>query len=171
MSSLTLIWLFPIVFMLHDFEEIILMRAWAARLGEADLLRIPARLRSEVEAAGKRSTARFAAEVAFLFLVISLSTLLAAEAGWLIPFEVLAVGFTAHALLHLVSSLRLRRFTPGVVTALVLALPYGGLLIRRLLVEGWMQTGLIWISLPLSLLLFALLIPALHNLADRLPGF
>lgn len=73
----TLIWLFPIMFILHDFEEIIMVERWMKRNSTMIYDILPERIADRVIKQFSMSTAQFAVAVLVLFLFVSSSTVMA----------------------------------------------------------------------------------------------
>lgn len=73
----TLIWLFPIIFIIHDFEEIILIEKWLHHNCHKLYERLPPKIANKVVKQFSMTTAQFAVAVLFIFLFVSLSTILA----------------------------------------------------------------------------------------------
>lgn len=121
-NHLILVWLFPILFMMHDFEEIIFLRSWFFHYREYMTRRFPKitmRLASHLEL----SPQAFSLGVAEEFLIISGVTVFSfAFHNYLVWFG-LFFAFTLHLLLHLIQCILLRKYIPSVVTAAAV-LPY-----------------------------------------------
>ena len=111
----------PLVFMLHDFEELIGAEPWL-RANRAALLqrfpRLAPRLVAQLE---RMAGAPFTYSVFLLFALLSFYTALCGD--YRLWYGVLAV-FTAHLLVHLLQWALWRRYIPCIITSL-LALPYG----------------------------------------------
>ncbi len=73
----TLIWLFPIFFIIHDFEEIIMVEKWLTKNRNKLYERLPAKIADRIVKQFSMSTAQFAVAVLFIFLFVSLSTIMA----------------------------------------------------------------------------------------------
>ncbi|KXT82559.1 HXXEE domain-containing protein [Streptococcus panodentis] len=102
------------LFMLHEFDEIILIRPWIQQNENNP------RFQTEMFIAGKKaypSTEGIAAAIAEEFLIAFLIFLMAIV--WQIPELALALGFchTLHLLGHITQVLRFRRWVPGGFTA------------------------------------------------------
>ena len=114
----TLMWLLPIVFMFHDFEEIIMFKPWlAANLPnfEKRLPKWAARIMSRHD---KLSTSAFALAVAEEFIILSALTLLAVELR-LYPFWAgMLLGFFIHLLVHIGQFAIYRGYVPIILTSL-----------------------------------------------------
>ena len=118
-----LVWLLPIVFMLHDFEEIIFMENWFSHNREKLLKRVPKLAPKILSHTDQLTTARIALGVACMFLLVVAVTLISVISGvyyvWLAGFIV----FSIHLFVHIAQSLVLRSYVPAVATS-ILALPY-----------------------------------------------
>lgn len=142
MASLrSALWLLPLVFVIHDGEEILTMPRWIA--GHRPLLegiahKSPAARR--VVANLPTTTAQVAVAVAVELAVFLLATWLVARdprPGFALYFYAALLGvYTAHSLTHLGQALLLRAYTPGVVSAVLLVPPVGGFIYKRLFEAG-----------------------------------
>ena len=68
----TLIWLFPILFIIHDFEEIIMIEKWLHHNRHKLYERLPQKIADKVVKQFSMTTAQFAVAVLFIFLFVSL---------------------------------------------------------------------------------------------------
>lgn len=123
MSTESLMWLLPVVFMLHDFEEIVLLRPWLSRHREALLERFPGLARRLLPAGLRLSTNAFALIVAEEFALLAFVTLLAVELALYDLWVGVLIAFALHLLVHLGQALALREYVPVVATSAA-ALPY-----------------------------------------------
>ena len=153
------LWLGPAVFLAHDAEEILTVEGWM-RAHAADLPAVAAPL------AGI-TTAQFATGVAVLFAGYVLATLHGVRAvkhgrrPW--PFLLATGAFFANGLAHGMQAAWLGGYTPGLVTAILLSLPYGFGVFRALHNAGIVTpTNVRWIvamgmalQVPLALLALA----------------
>ena len=115
-SIKTIVWLFPVIFMLHDFEEIFFIEAWRKRY--ANQLQLAISKKKKVPYADIKDTPSFSIAVAIEFLIISLLSLFSCIFdGYLLWFG-LFFGFTIHLIIHCVLSIQFRHFVPGVATSL-----------------------------------------------------
>lgn len=140
MSIPTLLWLFPIAFMLHDFEEVILFEPWLKR-NAADIKaklegRLPAFASKRVESMMTKTTSEFALSVCLIFVLVSLSAFIAVEFQSYVFFLAASTAFFLHGFLHIGQVIVMRRYIPALATSLLIVLPYGVLLFPRLLAEG-----------------------------------
>lgn len=113
------IWLFPILFIFHDFEEIIFMRAWINKnrsfLGE----RFPKLAQRMLAHFDHITTSAFALGVAEEFVLISLITIISAVTNsyglWIGSF----IAFTIHLVIHCLQALIVRKYVPVLITSLI----------------------------------------------------
>jgi hypothetical protein len=129
-----LAWSFPLVFLVHDAEEVLTAEVWARR--HARLVdRAPAVLAPLVRV----TTGQMAVAVAFLFGGVCAVAALAARATGAGPrvtiFATALAALFINGLTHVAQALALRGYVPGLVTAVVLVLPYTAAALRRLLVS------------------------------------
>jgi hypothetical protein len=126
------IWAGPVVFLVHDTEEILTVERWLrTHRGE---------LPAVVQPFATVTTGQFALAVGSLF--IGFLAVAAHGAGQArrgrasVPLLLVAGALVANGITHLAQAAYFRGYTPGVVTALALVLPYGYSLGARLLASG-----------------------------------
>jgi len=140
MAIETWIWLFPLVFMLHDFEELILFEPWLKKNAAFILQRVGGKMprfaRPQIESILHKTTPQFAVPISLIFLLTCTSSFLAAVYAVYPPFFLAAGLFFLHGFMHIGQALLLRRFVPSVGTSILLVIPYGALLLRALLRAG-----------------------------------
>jgi hypothetical protein len=136
----TLIWLFPIAFMLHDFEELIFFEPWLKK--NAGVLtgrlknKVPALLERRLNALAGKTTTQFAFPICLIFILTSLSSLLAAALGKYVFFLITSSLFLVHGFMHVGQAILLRRYVPSLITSLLIVIPYGMALFWRLIAAG-----------------------------------
>jgi len=125
------------VFLIHDAEEILTVAPW--------LREHRAELPSVVQPFLGITTTEFALAVALLFLGFFAAAAHGAhrarQGRMSIPFLLVAGAFAANGITHLGQAALLRGYTPGVVTALLVVLPYGVLLGEQLRRSGLVTRG------------------------------
>ena len=164
MTLSTLLWLFPVSFMLHDFEEIIRIERWMYRNGDQAEEKLPGFAKTSFAKMRETTTAEMSAAVAFVFVVFSATTLLAVEFNMYGPFIFCSVGYFAHGFFHLGSAIVMKKWAPGALTSLLLVIPYSILLFSWLTVleiTSWKTIGLL---VPITLLAFFGLMKIVHPL-------
>ena len=71
----TLIWLFPIAFVLHDLEEIIMVERWMDKNRHVIYDKLPKKIADKVIKQLSMSTAQFSVAVFVIFIFVSSSTI------------------------------------------------------------------------------------------------
>ncbi len=154
----SLIWLFIAAFMIHDFEEIIFIESWTSKHYEAVYLLLPKPLRRGFRLFRNIKSSQFSVAVALEFIVFVPVTLLAADFHHFLFF----IGFNAilliHVLTHLGQSIFFKMYTPGVITALFVTLPYSVYLFFRLYEAGILDWTLLNHSLDIGIFLLPLIL-------------
>lgn len=153
----TLIWLIPAAFFIHDGEEILMMERWLRN--HQDYFR---RMENRFIDPGKSITLQFTVAVLLLGTVLSLIAF--GSVRW---FEnngnlnLLCVGVLAviglDGIKHAFISLQQRAYTPGVITAILVEIPFAFYALYRFYDAGKISAsslaGGLAIALPLTLLL------------------
>jgi hypothetical protein len=146
-----LLWFVPFFFMLHNMEEAPFMENWSKRL--------------PLKAHPNISTKQFVIAVTFLTLTGFILTFLGLEiwgqpTGYLIILGIQMVLVFNAFVPHLFSTIRFRLYSPGVISALLITLPFSYYLFRRALTEGLLTWNQFWILLgfaPFIMIISALL--------------
>ncbi len=126
------IWLFPVIFIFHDMEEVIGIENWLHENYSTIVRRFPPADRI-LKAYSGVTTAGFALAVYEELLVLIGVSLLAdlTECRFILGlwFGGL-IGFTFHLVIHLAQAVYIRRYIPALITSII-ALPPGILLIWK----------------------------------------
>jgi len=110
------LWLFPILFMVHNFEEIIMIpRWWRHSTGRT--------MRSPIVTLASYPPETVAALIALIFIIFSVITAASIVTNHLIFGIGLALAFGLQLVGHVVEFIRMRRYMPHTATA-ILTLPY-----------------------------------------------
>ena len=149
----------PAVFLIHDTEEILTASSWIRAHGSE----LPRVLQSFLGI----TTAKFAVAVLLLFVGFLAAAIHGAhrarDGRSSAVFLLVAGALVGNALTHLAQAALFRGYTPGVVTALFVVLPYGYLLGERLQASGlvprrtWFAAVAVGIVAQVPLALLALL--------------
>jgi hypothetical protein len=131
----TLIWLFPVAFIFHDFEEILFWELWLNKNGDEIKRRLPAFLAKQADMILGKSTAQFAFPVLLIFSLTALASFLAVEYESYIFFLMASGAFSLHGFMHIGQAIVLRRYVPAVITSTLIVIPYGLVLYGRLIDE------------------------------------
>ncbi len=161
-----IIWLLPIVFMIHDFEEIIFFKSWISKNKDYLTKKYPKISKRFLLRMENLSTSAFALAVAEEFILLSLitvgSVLFDNYFLWLAAF----MGFFIHLFVHLGQRIILKRYIPAVYTTFI-ALVYCVYALYKIISTNIFQISeiILWTIIGLGLaganLLFA------HKLAEK----
>ena len=146
-----LLWFVPIFFTLHNLEEAPFMENWSKRL--------PWKIHPTV------STRQFVIAVTFITLAGFLLTYfgveyLANQTGYLIVLGIQIILFFNAFVPHIASTILFRMYSPGVITAVLITLPFSGYLFRRAINENIITWTQFWILLgiaPFAMMVFIFL--------------
>ncbi|MDP4146445.1 MAG: HXXEE domain-containing protein [Bacillota bacterium] len=114
MKFISIIWLFPLVFMLHDFEEIIFIEWWGNKNKSVLLSRYPRVANIYL----KLNTAAIALAVSEEFVILSIITLLSVIFKWYNLWLGVLVGFFIHLIVHLVQWILYKKYIPAIATTI-----------------------------------------------------
>ncbi|MEK4852567.1 HXXEE domain-containing protein [Paenibacillus sp. FSL H7-0756] len=149
----SLLWLLPVCFMFHDFEEILTVEAWGKKRGQAVTASVSHALRKRIAPMMSVTTRNFAMDVLFVYILIVGVTFLAVFLEFYWPYLAVVAVFLLHVFTHLAQTIVLKLYTPGVVTAVLVAFPYSLYAFYRLLHDGVVSEADIGWSLLLMLML------------------
>jgi hypothetical protein len=136
-----LLWGVPILLAIHNLEEAPFMEKWSREL--------PLPIHPVV------STRQFVAAVTvltvagFLLTYLGLTVIPQPTGIWLILGVQVIMGVNAVAP-HLVTTLRFRKYSPGVITGLLLNIPFSIYLLQRAMQEGFLTWSVFWILLVIA---------------------
>jgi hypothetical protein len=158
-----LLWLVPVFFLLHNLEEAPFMESWSRTL--------PLKIHPAV------STRQFAIAVTFLTLAGFLLTYLGIRylphsIGYVLILGLQAILLFNAFVPHIAASIRFRRYSPGVVTAVLITLPFSYYLFRRALDEpiiNWNELWILFAVAPFAMVIFASLSLQIGKALDRPP--
>ena len=128
--------------------------------------RLPAKIADRIVKQFSMSTAQFAFAVLFIFLFVSLSTIMANQ--YLINgiainiyfFTAITLVFFIHAFSHIGQSILFRSITPGAITSVIIILPYSFVLYKSLFIQEIITWKIILLSLPFGILFFPVVLTA-----------
>ena len=136
-----LLWLVPVFFTLHNLEEAPFMAKWSKRL--------PVKIHPNL------TTPQFVVAVVFLtlasyFLTFASLVWLPASTGILLILGMQMILFINAVVPHLVTTIRFRLYSPGVLTAVLITVPFSVYLFHRAFAEGIINWGQFWILLGIA---------------------
>lgn len=144
--------------MIHDFEEIIWVESWMKKHFEIVHAAVPKPLKKDFESFRGIQSAQFSVAVALEFVLFIPVTWLAGDYGHSLFFIGFNVILFIDVFIHLAQSLFLKLYTPGVVTAVFVTLPYSVFLFYRLFKACLADWGSLLISLPAGIPLLPLVL-------------
>lgn len=114
-----IVWLFPIIFMLHEFEEIIFMKHWLSKnktFLSKKFPKIAERFLSRFE---NLSTPAFTVAVAEEFILLAVITIVSVLFDTYLLWLGIFMGFFIHLLVHLVQWIIIRKYIPAIYTTII----------------------------------------------------
>jgi hypothetical protein len=166
-----IVWIFPLSFLIHDLEEILTVKGFIRSNKDRIVSLLPQRLGGFVQKQFDLTTVQFSVAVAFVFIFVISSTYLAthykfAEGTLRYLFIIVAVFFL-HVFTHIGQALILRTYTPGVITSVLIILPYTSFVLFRLFREHLIDWNFALANIPFVLLAFPIILGA-HSIARKL---
>lgn len=119
MEPETIMWLLLPIFMIHDFEEIVMVSAWLRKY-QAELRRRFSRLAVRIlDSAVNRSTAAFTLAVAEEFVLLTIFTMVTVEMKIYPVWTGMLLIYFLHLLIHIGQWIAFCRYTPAILTSLL----------------------------------------------------
>lgn len=116
------IWLFPILFIFHDLEEIIFVKPWIIKNKGILQKRFP-KLNKIITHIYSITTSSFALGVAEEFVIVCAVTITAYFTKNYLLWMGLFIAFALHLIMHCIQALVFKKYVPSVVTS-VICLPF-----------------------------------------------
>jgi len=146
-----LLWLVPVFLTIHNIEEAPFMQDWYRRLPMKTPLAITSR--------------QFVIAVTFISLAGFALTYvgvdyLANQTGYLLVLGMQAILLVNAFIPHLATTIRFRMYSPGIITAVLITLPFSFYLFRRAFEESilsWSQFWTLFVIAPFAMLIIAFL--------------
>ena len=167
MSLQTLIWLFIVIFLLHDLEEIIWVESWIKKNKQHVMNVVPTSIKRRLDKMLTITSGQFALAVLLEFIIFIPFTYLAAEKGVYLIYLSMNTIFLLHVFTHVGQSLYLRMYTPGVVSAVIFVLPYTLYVLHSLLAKELVTWEEILLSIPIGLFIIPIVLVG-HELGKKL---
>lgn len=118
------VWLLPVIFMIHEFEEILMIEVWFTRYKEKIKTVWPKRMPFGLDHADQYLTVSIAlgifCQFVFLVLICILCTIFQNYYAW---YGFVVGSIINSLLLHLRDFIKFKGYTPGIITALALIIP------------------------------------------------
>lgn len=161
-----LIWSFLIIFMLHNFEEIIMIERWFNKKYPGVRERVPSFATREIDQLRTISTVQFSMAVCVLFIVASVLVFITITTKQYFLFLGLNIFFALNIFTHPIQSLLLRCYVPGLWTTLALIIPYNIIVFYQFNSRGILDVATIVNALVVTILFIPLLIIS-HKIAEK----
>lgn len=159
----SIIWFFPILFMLHDFEEIIFMQVWIRKNKSFLYNKFPRLSKKLFSHFDNITTASFALGVAEEFILISIITIISYITNWYNLWTGLFIAFTLHLLIHCLQALIIRKYIPTVVTSII-CLPFCVYIIKQIMGILTVETIILYSILGFGIMVINLVL--IHRAMD-----
>ncbi|QUH19513.1 HXXEE domain-containing protein [Alkaliphilus sp. B6464] len=114
-----MVWFFPILFIFHDFEEIIFMQPWISKNRRYLCERFPMLSKRLLPHFDNITTSSFAFGVAEEFILISIVTVISYLTNWYNLWVGLFIAFTLHLVIHCFQTLIVRKYVPAIITSII----------------------------------------------------
>lgn len=163
-----IIWLLPIIFIFHDFEEIIMMKPWINKNNEYIKTRFPRLSKRLLAHFDNINTSAFALGVAEEFIIISIITVITYMNQWYYLWEGIFISFTLHLIIHCIQALILRRYVPVIITSII-SLPIC-IMIILVTIENF-HTGPLLFYVLISLIAMIINLGLVHKMMDLFTKF
>ncbi|MFF2449096.1 HXXEE domain-containing protein [Neobacillus sp. NPDC058068] len=165
----TVIWLFPVIFMFHDLEEIITVEYFMTKYKNRVPKTFLARLTLIVKKKLGTKSAQLSINAVWILLIISFITFMTAyhlpNEGNVLLFTATLNVFFLQAFSHIGQTVIFKGYTPGIITALFIVIPYSLLTYYCLFELGHIDRQLIVESIPISILMVPIFL--IGNLLGR----
>lgn len=115
----TIIWLFPILFIFHDFEEIIFMKIWILKNKEFLSRKFPILSKKMLPHFINITSSSFALGVAEEFIIISIITIASYITNSYLVWIGFFIAFTLHLIMHCFQALLVKKYIPAIVTSTI----------------------------------------------------
>jgi hypothetical protein len=119
----TFMWLLLVVFMFHEFEEIIMMKPWINKNAHDLQKRFPSFTSRFLPVIDRLSTSSFALAIGVEFLLFGFLIYFSVEYKLYALWTSLLLVFTFHLIFHILSFMLYRKYVPVILTS-ILCVPY-----------------------------------------------
>lgn len=162
MSTLFMIvLLFPILFMIHEFEEIAMINVWQKR--NEKYIKTLESQNKKVPFVFKGSTASFSLGILEEFLILSIITVTSYLFNNYVLFYGLFIAVTLHFFMHIFFSIHFKGYVPGITTTIILT-PFFCFMIYKLNIILHYNTTTSIFAILIATLLMIVNLYMLHNI-------
>lgn len=158
-----IVWMLPIIFMIHDFEEIIMSEAWGKRRKRTIDKTWPKMQPFGLKYIHVCQTPTFAIGVEINFVLFSLISLFSVMFQNYLLWFVAFLAVTLHMiLLHMIMCIRFKGYVPGVITSVIFVLPSIWFLFKAETILHY-SVGSIFFASLIAIILTVIVIKILHK--------
>lgn len=159
----SIVWMLPIIFMIHDFEEIIMSEAWGKRCK-----RTIDKIWPKMQPFGLKyihvcQTPTFAIGVEINFVLFSLisffSVMFQNYLLWFVAFSAITLHMI---LLHMIMCIHFKGYVPGVITSVIFVLPSIWFLFKAETILHY-SIGSILFACLIAVILTVIMVTTLHK--------
>ena len=118
-SMQVIIWFLPIIFIFHDFEEIIFMKAWISKKKNYLSSRFPKLSQRMLPHFKNITTSSFALGVSEEFVLITAVTIVSYAINSYDFWIGIFIVFTLHLIMHIFQAVILKGYVPAVATSII----------------------------------------------------
>jgi len=145
-----IIWFFPILFIFHDFEEIIFMKLWINKNRRYLSKKFPKLSKKFLNHFDNITTSAFAFGVVEEFLLIGMITVISYIFNWYYIWFGLFIAFTLHLIMHLIQTIILKKYVPATATSII-CLPVCIYIIKLIMPDFTLNTLILYSILGIIL--------------------
>ncbi|HEX3037410.1 MAG TPA: HXXEE domain-containing protein [Oscillospiraceae bacterium] len=162
------IWWFLILFMFHDFEEVIYMKAWFSQKQDKIAKKFPKYAPALVQHFNQVSQAGFSFAVAIIYILVSAITITASAFHFYLIWLGCFIIYVAHLFIHCIQAIVLKDYVPAVVTSII-CIPISCWILHSVL-SGTSYSGIVLaIAVILSGAVVIGGVVGLHKLIEHFP--
>ena len=158
-----IVWMLPVIFMVHDFEEIIMAEVWDKRFHERIVKLFPKRRPFGLGEVHRWQTPTLSVAVAIEFVLFALISFLSVVfQNYLVWFSAF-LGLLIHmVVIHILVCFWFRGYVPGVVTSAILLIPGIFYLMKAQAILNY-DTLTLLLAGGTGIALLAVILPLLHR--------
>lgn len=159
-----IVWMLPVIFMIHDFEEIIMAEVWGIRFRKEINTAWPKRQPFGLNYIQHCHTPTLSIGVEVEFLLFSLISLLSVIFQSYFLWYGAFLGIILHMFfIHILMCIRFKNYIPGVITSVIFLLPSIWVVYKAKEILHY-ELGTILSACILGMALIIIMIPLLHKL-------
>jgi hypothetical protein len=163
----SLIWLFPVAFLLHDLEELIFWEKWMKKNKNALEEKLPLFLKKTARRIFEKPARQVLVTMLLIFGMVVLSSCLALVFHYYWLFIFACSVFFVHGFMHIGQAIILRRYVPAVITSVIVVIPYGLIVFNKLIDNGIVGPATLLITCIAGILFTVPFLLLMHKITGR----